>query len=131
MSTLFLVLNTNIYVEYKSVNDAESEKFMKQAIDLNYDLQVCFYRYILEKVTGKKFSVLFIIQEKKEPYLVNILEPNQYFLESGDDMWRTYLDVYFECLSNDDWYGYVKNEINSLGVPKWLQKQYENITIGE
>ena len=40
-------------------------------------------------------------------------------------MYRTYLDMYAECLENDDWYGYTNDGVNTLGLPGWLQKQYE------
>lgn len=124
--------DVQIYVEYKTCDDADSDKFMKQAIDLKYDLQVSFYRHILQKITGKQCQVIFIAQEKKAPYVVNILEANRYFLASGDDMWREWLNVYAECKRTNNWYGYiVNNEINSLGLPSWLQKQYEHILVEE
>lgn len=74
---------------------------------------------------GIEHSVIFIAQEKTPPYAVNILEANEYFLKSGHDMFRTYLNLYKECLDSGNWYGYTNGEINSLGLPNWLQKQYE------
>lgn len=117
--------DANVYVEYKTCDDADSDRFMKQAIDLKYDMQASFYKHVLEKVTGKKFDVIFIAQEKKPPYCVNILEANTYFIASGNDMWRTWLNVYSECKKTNNWYGYIQGEINTLGLPNWLQKQYE------
>ena len=98
---------------------------MRDAIKLNYDLQMSYYKDIVDEVLDKEHTVIFIAQEKTPPYLVNILEANEYFLRSGRDMYRTYLDMYAECLENDDWYGYTKDGINTLGLPDWLQKQYE------
>ena len=84
---------------------------------------------VVERVSERNekinHTVIFIAQEKNPPYLVNILEANEYFIRSGRDMYRTYLDMYAECLENDDWYGYTKNGVNTLGLPGWLQKQYE------
>ena len=220
----------NILIDYKSCTDASNEGFMKDAIKLNYDLQLGFYKDIVDEVLsenihgdgkliaeniecdnyfinvigkehitfekviveciGKKtcrmlskkeyktieefnndikrksscimniyvdfefkgcegveiqlvnsngdvvervfernekinHTVIFIAQEKNPPYLVNILEANEYFIRSGRDMYRTYLDMYAECLENDDWYGHTKDGVNTLGLPNWLQKQYE------
>ena len=98
---------------------------MKDAIKLNYDLQMAYYKDILDEAREKEHTVIFIAQEKNPPYLVNILEANEYFIRSGRDMYRTYLDMYAECLENDDWYGYTKDGVNTLGLPNWLQKQYE------
>jgi exodeoxyribonuclease VIII len=123
--------DTNILIDYKSTKDASSDAFMKDAIKLNYDLQMAMYKEIAEKNLGKKYAVIFIAQEKTAPYLVNILEANEYFLKSGADMYHTYLDIYSECNETGNWYGYTynaetgNNGINTLGLPNWLQKQYE------
>ena len=117
--------DTHILIDYKSCTDASSDGFMRDAIKLNYDLQMSYYKDIVDEVLDKEHTVIFIAQEKTPPYLVNILEANEYFLRSGRDMYRTYLDMYAECLENDDWYGYTKDGINTLGLPKLLQKQYE------
>lgn len=114
-----------LLIDYKTCTDASSDSFMKDAIKLMYDLQMAFYKDNVDKSTGRNHSVVFIAQEKKPPYLVNILEANEYFLKSGRDMYRTYLDEYAECLDTGNWYGYMKDGINSLGLPNWLQKQYE------
>lgn len=117
--------NTHVLIDYKSCQDASSEAFMRSAISLNYDLQMSMYKEIMDKTTGFEHSVIFIAQEKTPPYAVNILEANEYFLKSGYDMFRTYLNLYKECLDSGNWYGFVNGEINSLGLPNWLQKQYE------
>lgn len=117
--------DANILIDYKTCDSADSDDFMKQAIKLMYDLQMAYYLDILEKVTGKQYSVIFIAQEKNAPYCVNILEANDYFIRSGRDMYRTMLDRYAECKKTNNWYGYIQKEINTLGLPNWLQKQYE------
>lgn len=112
-------------IDYKSCTDASSDSFMREAIKLMYDLQMAYYKDNLDKITGHNHGVIFIAQEKNPPYSVNILEANEYFLKSGRDMYRTYLDEYAECRRTGNWYGYMKDGINSLGLPNWLQKQYE------
>lgn len=119
--------DTHILLDYKSTADASGDAFMKSAISLMYDLQLSFYKHILDKITGYEHSVIFIAQEKTPPYAVNILEADKYFLASGADMWRTYLDLYTECEQTGNWFGYINGEVNSLGLPGWLQKQYEHI----
>lgn len=118
--------DTHILIDYKSTDNADSDVFMKQAINLMYDLQMSYYKDILDKITGKNYAVIFIAQEKTPPYCVNVLEANEYFLKSGRDMYRTMLDRMAECESTGVWYGYMQGSINTLGLPSWLQKQYEN-----
>lgn len=120
-----MIADTHILVDYKSCNDASNEAFMRDAIKLSYDLQMAFYKDIMDKVTGYNHSVIFIAQEKTAPYVVNVLEANEYFLKSGRDMYKTYLKIYNDCLNSNNWYGYVNDEVNTLGLPSWLQKQYE------
>lgn len=115
----------HLLIDYKTCSDASSDAFMKDAIKLMYDLQMAYYKDNVDKKTGFNHGVVFIAQEKKPPYLVNVLEANEYFIKSGRDMYRTYLDEYADCLETCNWYGYMKDGINTLGLPNWLQKQYE------
>ena len=119
--------DTHILIDYKTTDNADSDEFMKQAIKLMYDLQMAYYKDITDKIKGVEHSVMFIAQEKTPPYCVNILEANEYFIKSGRDMYRTMLDRYAECERTGNWYGYMQGEINSLGLPNWLQKQYETV----
>lgn len=118
--------NTHILIDYKSTMDADGDSFMRTSMKLMYDMQMAYYKHILDKLTGYDHSVIFIAQEKTPPYAVNILEADRYFLASGADMWRTYLDLYASCEQSGNWFGYVNDAINSLGLPNWLQKQYES-----
>lgn len=117
--------DTCILIDYKTTDSADSDDFMRQAIKLMYDLQMAYYKDILDALKGKQHSVIFIAQEKTPPYCVNILEANDYFIRSGRDMYRSMLNTYAECKETGNWYGYMQGSINSLGLPIWLQKQYE------
>lgn len=114
-----------ILVDYKTTSDADSDTFMKDAIKLMYDLQMSFYKDIADLKTGVEHLVVFIAQEKTAPYCVNVLQANEYFLKSGKDMYRTMLKTMAECEKTGNWYGYMQDGINVLGLPNWLQKQYE------
>lgn len=117
--------DTHLLIDYKSCSDATSEQFMKDAIKLMYDMQLSYYKDIVDKKRNCNHTVIFIAQEKTAPYVVNVLEASGYFIKSGRDMYRTYLDIYSECENTGVWYGLVKDGINTLGLPNWLQKQYE------
>lgn len=119
------ISGTHILVDYKSTDNADSDVFMKQAINLMYDLQMSYYKDILDEITSNNYTVIFIPQEKTAPYCVNVLEANEYFLKSGRDMYRTMLERMAECKSTGNWYGYLNGSINTLGLPNWLAKQYE------
>ena len=110
-----------ICCDLKTAVCAETDKFMRDSLRLGYDCQAYLYKMGLEQHYGKDFKFIFIVQEKVEPYVCNILEADEYFIASGKELTETLLDQYIECSKTGNWYGYVKNkEINSLGVPSWL-----------
>lgn len=115
-----------IVVDYKTCDNAETQRFMKQAIDLGYDLQASYYLDGAKANTGEDYIFVFIAQEKKPPYAVNILQADETFIRSGRELYKSMLNTYKECSESGNWFGYLgaENQINSLGVPKWLEKIY-------
>ena len=117
-----------IIVDYKTCDNAETENFMKQAIRLGYDLQAYMYQQGVKENLGEEYLFVFIAQEKKPPYAVNILEADENFMASGKRIFNEMLNVYKQCSETGNWYGYLgaDNQINSLGVPKWLEQLVES-----
>lgn len=111
-------------IDLKTTNCAETSKFMKQSIDLGYDLQASHYVDGLNKYYNKEFSFIFIVQEKSAPFLINILEADEYFMSNGKELRDLMLQEYKECTETGNWYGYLgkDGEVNQLTVPNWLQK---------
>ena len=112
-----------IIVDYKTCDNAETETFMRQAIKLGYDLQASYYLDGVKANMGEDYIFVFIAQEKKPPYAVNILQADDIFIRSGREVYKAMLQTYKECSESGRWYGYLgaSNEINSLGVPKWIE----------
>ena len=118
----------HILVDYKTCDDAETEHFMRQAIKLGYDLQAYMYQQGVKANTGEDYIFVFIAQEKKPPYAVNILEADENFMASGKRIFNEMLNVYKQCSETGNWHGYLgaDNQINSLGVPKWIEQLVES-----
>ena len=116
-----------IICDYKTCDNAETQQFMRQAINLGYDLQSSYYIDGVKANTGEDYIFVFIAQEKKPPYAVNILQADDNFMASGRQIFREMLNVYKECSESGTWYGYLgsDNQINSLGVPKWVEQLLE------
>lgn len=112
-----------IVVDYKTCDNAETQHFMRKAIDLGYDLQASYYLDGVKATTGLDCIFVFIAQEKKPPYAVNILQADDVFIRSGRQLYKDMLATYKECTETGNWWGYLgaENQINSLGVPKWLE----------
>lgn len=112
-----------VAIDLKTTNDAETDHFMRDALKYGYDIQAAHYCEGLESVYEKPFKFIFIAQEKTAPYLVNVLEADEYFMASGKELRDTLLEKYGKCLETDEWSGYMdeKSGINSLSVPAWIK----------
>lgn len=112
-----------VAIDLKTTNDAETDKFMKDALKFGYDIQACHYCEGLESTYKKPFKFIFIAQEKTAPYLVNVLEADDYFMASGRELRSKLLDEYKKALETDVWEGYMTEgtAVNKLSVPAWLR----------
>lgn len=107
----------HILIDYKTALDVENMKFYKDSIKYGYDLQLAMYRDILKENTGFDYDVVIIAQEKSAPYVTNVFQLSENYLESGRELYKQMLKVYKECLETDNWYGYMKDGISILGQP--------------
>lgn len=65
---------------------------------------------------------IFIVQEKSEPYMINVFEMDMDYLTAGHDKFRELIGTYVSCESTGFWPGYLGpfNEPNILTIPTWL-----------
>ncbi len=70
---------------------------------------------------------VFIVQEKAEPYSVNIFEMDMDFITAGYDKFRELIGTYKSCLETDYWPGYmgILDEPNILSLPGWMSGRDE------
>lgn len=115
-----------IIIDLKTCKNAETEAFMRDAIKLNYDIQTAHYIEGMKANTGLDFRFFFIVQEKTAPYLVNILEADDYFVKSGQDTRLALMEGYKKCLEKNEYPGYMgfedEFELSSLTVPEWIKR---------
>lgn len=117
-----------LIVDLKSCKNADTTEFMKDVAKYHYDLQAYMYSYGASKVLNipmENIDFVFIAVEKKEPYLANILQADQYVLQRGEMLFRKYIGQYHECKESGEWYGYNGKFglINNLTLPNYLMKE--------
>ena len=119
--------DTNIIVDLKSADCAETDSFMRDAIKYGYDFQAAMYIEGVKANTMQNYEFVFVVVEKKPPYSVNILQADKLFTLRGYDLFREYIGTYHYCKTSDNWYGYLgkENIINTLGLPAYLAKEIE------
>ena len=116
----------NVIVDLKTTTDAETEAFMRSALKFNYDVQAAHYTAGLETIYGKEYQFVFIAQEVKPPYLVNVLQADEYFMKNGREIRDQLLQTYKKCVELNEYPAYMgfkddKTFINSLSIPQWLK----------
>ena len=107
----------HILIDYKTCTDAENTEFYRDSIKFGYDLQLAYYRDILKQNTGLDYDVVIIAQEKSAPYVTNVFQLSENYLQNGETLYKEMLKVYKECLESGVWHGYMKNGISILGEP--------------
>jgi ATP-dependent exoDNAse (exonuclease V) beta subunit len=107
----------HILIDYKTAQDVENMKFYRDSIKFGYDLQMAYYQDILEQNTGKDYMVVIIAQEKTAPYVTNVFQLSNDYLENGREVYKEMLKIYKECVETDNWYGYMRDGISILGKP--------------
>lgn len=114
--------NERVIVDLKSCRCAETETFMRDALRFGYDLQAGMYKEGVDICTKQKHRFVFVAVEKTPPYSVNVMEADDFFIDHGQHLFRKYLDIYHECKTTGNWYGYNGKDgyINNLSVPSWL-----------
>lgn len=123
--------NHNIIVDYKTTENAETSAFMRSALKYNYDVQAAHYTAGLEAIYGKDYQFIFIAQETKPPYLVNVLQADSYFMENGREVRGVMLETYKKCLELGEYPAYMgfkddKTFFNELSVPNWIKNSMES-----
>lgn len=122
--------NHNIIIDYKTAENAETSAFMRSALKYNYDVQAAHYTAGLEKIYGNDYLFIFIAQETKPPYLVNVLQADAYFMDNGREIRNMMLETYKKCLELDEYPAYMgfkedKNYFNDLSIPAWIKNSME------
>ena len=114
-----------IIVDYKSCTDASNDGFIRDAIKYGYHFQSAMYSDGVEKYLGRKPLFVFIVQEKTEPFSLNILQAEDAFVTYGRDLFREYIGIYKYCMETGNWYGLLGRDgiINTLSLPSWAAKE--------
>lgn len=116
-----------IVSDLKTADKAETDAFIRSAINYGYDFQAAMYSEGVEKNIGKKPLFVFIAVEKDPPFSVNILQADELMLRRGYDLFREYIGIYHDCKQTGNFYGYLGkyNQINNLALPSYLAKEIE------
>ena len=110
-----------IIIDYKTTICADTERFNYEIFKHGYHFQAGFYTEGLMTALNLDYRprFLFVAQEKKAPYAVNVIEVSEDVMKIGVDKFHELLEKYKECSMLDIWPGYCENAINETQLPGW------------
>ena len=120
--------NRRLYVvDYKTCQTAETNRFNTEIWRLGYYFQAGMYTEGVMKARKlrKRPGFLFVAQEKKPPYSVNVIEVSEEVMAAGVAKFHELLGKYHDCKVLDNWAGYVGDVPNDCFVPTWMEREME------
>lgn len=105
----------SVIVDYKTTDDARSKAFARSIINYGYDVQAAHY-----KKGGRAEYFYIIAQEKKPPFAAKLYLISSDWLKRGETQRRKYLNIYAECLANNNWPAYT-TETETIDIPRWAE----------
>lgn len=115
-----------VVADYKSCDCAERDEFVKSATKYGYHQQ---HAWVLDgiKAMGLADDAVFLLvaQEKKPPYLVNVIQLDVLAVRIGHYLNRQAIETYAECQRTGEWPGYSK-DVELASLPGWYTNRYED-----
>ena len=116
-------------VDYKTCLCAETFRFNSEMWKLGYYMQAGMYCEGVKaaKKLKKLPGFLFVAQEKKPPYSVNVIEVSEEVMAAGVAKFHELLEKYHNCNVLDVWPGYLTDNVpNDSFVPGWMEREMED-----
>lgn len=116
-------------VDYKTTMAADTFHFNSSIFKMGYHFQSGMYGEGLKTVRKmrKLPGFLFVAQERKPPYSVNVIEVSEEVMNAGVAKFHSLLGKYHDCKVLDYFPGYLTGNIpNDSFVPTWMMNEMED-----
>ena len=103
--------------------------FFCDIFKMGYYMQAAMYTegVMRAKKLRKRPGFMFVAQEKKAPYSVNVIEVSEEVMNAGIAKFHELMDKYHQCKVLDQWPGYLNGNIpNDSYVPTWMENEMED-----
>ena len=121
-----------VVVDYKTAVNAETNRFNSKLFDLGYHVQAYMYTEAVMKNMDltERPRFLFIVQEKKPPYAVNVIEATDDVMTVGMDTFRELIGTLHQCKETGYYYGFngAFDDINEAFIPGYMTMGEEDDT---
>jgi hypothetical protein len=118
-----------IIPDYKTAVDASEDAMQKDIAKYGYNCQAAWYEEATQALDlgGEDAEMLLIVQEKKPPYLVNVIGFDFFSREIGRAKSRAAIEKFAECTATGRWPGYADAEPNYLALPGYAENRDKEI----
>jgi len=116
------ILQKGIIVDLKTSQSADNGAFARDAINYRYHVQAAMYLDAARACGLKAEAFVFVVVEKKAPYLVQVFEASDEFIDAGRHEMLQNLMTYKDCVAANNWPGY-SQEVETLNLPKWYVRK--------
>lgn len=117
--------------DYKTAANAKTEIFNNDIFRYGYHLQAYMYTEAVmqDMHLTERPDFLFVVQEKKAPYAVNLIQVTEDVMLAGMDTFRELIGTLHQCKETGFWYGYtgIYGEPNEAFLPGWMQMGDEEV----
>ncbi|MDQ0792051.1 PD-(D/E)XK nuclease-like domain-containing protein [Streptomyces sp. B1I3] len=113
-----------IIPDYKTAADASDDAMQKDIAKYGYNMQADWYEEASRALGlgGDDAELLLIVQEKKPPYLINVIGIEFGSRIIGGAKNRAAINTFAECMSTGNWPGY-GDEPNYLALPGYAENR--------
>ena len=115
-----------VVVDYKTAASAQTDRFVHDMVKFGYTFQSAMYTEGVMKCKRLKYrpDFIFVVQEKKEPYSVNVIyvSSDSSVMVYGQDQFREFIGVLHRCRMMDQWYGFTGpfGEMSEAYLPGYI-----------
>ncbi|MFB7707971.1 PD-(D/E)XK nuclease-like domain-containing protein [Streptomyces sp. NPDC056105] len=118
-----------IVPDYKTAADASNDAFQKSIDHYGYNQQAAWYEEAAQALGlgDETTELLFVVQEKTAPYLVNVIGLDYFAREIGRAKNRVAIEKFAECTDTGYWPGYADKNPNYVPLPGWAENRDKEI----
>lgn len=114
-------LNPFTILDLKTTDDARPEKFLRQIMSMNYDLQAAMYTEGVRHFLGKTLPFCFVAVETGSPHGVWLMPAGETVIRSGMKKFRRALSVLKNAQDTDNWRCY-EQAVSVIELPDWMMR---------
>ena len=112
----------NTLIDVKTTEDASESGFMRSILKYRYHIQAAWYLDIANQLGLERERFVFIAQEKKEPFHVDVYTLPDELVEIGRITYRNCLNKLERCIEKDSWPGYTEGVVE-LPCPAYARPE--------